>query len=200
MKAQRSRSRNNNDNHQPQRPNHPGMRGPTPCASHPRTLHGLLSLPFIASIPHSAIPSPTHLGSQALQSVHHPVPWEDSAQPGPSQTQGRTSLGLETRAPGFPREAVCPPLAWSAFPGPVSAWPVCGPGACLCQYKSEFRSWLGHRLTHHWALSEFCFDLLWLHCLTCPTLSKAPPHPSLKINSRPRSFFSFFLKKCLDFH
>lgn len=77
MKVPRSPSRNNNDTHlqwrrrRRRRLSHLGTQGPTPCASHPRTLQGLLSLDFITGIPHSAIPSPTHPSFQELQSSHH---------------------------------------------------------------------------------------------------------------------------------
>lgn len=198
MRAQRSRSRNNNDNHQPRRPNHPGMRGPTPCASHPRTLHGLLSLPFIASIPHSAIPSPTRLGSQAAARPP-PSSMGRFSPTRPKSAAGQDVLGLGNSGSGLSQRSHLPAPGLGRFPRTRLCLASVQSGACLCQYKSEFRSWLGHRLTHHRALSEFCFDLLGVHCLTCPILSKAP-HPSLKINSGPHRFFFFFLKKCLCFH
>lgn len=117
MKAQQSQSRSNDDNHQPRRLNRPGMQGPTPCAPHTPG-HGEGSSPFLLLLRSHTLPFPAqpiwaskHCSPSATQ-----VPWEDSAQQGPDQQQDRTPGNLPPRAPGFPREAGCPPLAWSTFP------------------------------------------------------------------------------------
>lgn len=145
---------------------------PRPARLTPKTLHGLLSLPFIASIPHSAIPSPTRLGSQGLQSVHHPVPWEEPAQPGPSQPRGRPSSDLETRAPGFPREAGRRPWPGALSHGPFSVRPVCGPGALSMPVQTRIQVLAGPQTNSSAGPEEvlFCFALV--HCFTCPTLPK----------------------------
>lgn len=133
------------------------MQGPTPCASHPRTLQALLSLRFIAAIPHSAIPSPTHRSFQQLQSSHqaHPPPsfhgkiWLKKTKP----TVEKDAQCLEPPAPGFPREAIHLPLAPGTFPHTQ-----------LCLVSPKARNLasvhlnLYFRVTHRRALDRFCLD------------------------------------------
>lgn len=137
MKAQRSQSRNNNDNHQWWRLNPPGMQGPTPCAPHTPG-HSKGSSPFILLQRSHSLPFPAQPFwvpkecSPATGSSTTQVPWEDSAQHDPSQRQDRTPSSLETRAPGFPREAACPHLAWSTFPQSHLGLVTVGPRSIAC--------------------------------------------------------------------
>lgn len=85
---------------------------PRPVCLTPGTLQEVLSLRFIAAILCSAIPSPTHLGSQEphfqlpawLVHTTTQLPWEGSAHPDPRQPLGSI--------------VVCLPLAPSAFLSP----------------------------------------------------------------------------------
>lgn len=135
----------------------PGNAGPTPCASHPRTLQGLLSLHFIAAIPHSAIPSPTHRSFQQLQSSHqaHPPPsfhgkiWLRR----PSQQSRRTPSAWNLQLRAFPeKQATCP------WPRALSHTPSCLVSTKARSLASAVHLNLYFRVTHRRAPDKFCLD------------------------------------------
>ena len=126
------------------------------CSPHPGTLRSLLSLLFIARIPHAAIPSPTHVGSQVQLPAHPPPRF-----PGKSlldKTQASSRGGCP--APCFPEKPAGHP-GLEHFPTDTS---VSGQREvqelCLCQSQFEFKSWLGHKLTHRGTLGMFFVCLL----------------------------------------
>nr|KAF6309056.1 hypothetical protein mPipKuh1_009168 [Pipistrellus kuhlii] len=146
-----------------QRPNRPGMRGPTPCTPHPPG--------------HSAAPLPSFYCSGPTLCPAQPSPsgLPRAADRPPPSSMGRFSPARPTPAagpaPGFPREAGCRP-GLGRFPTDQLRVASVRPGACPGRCTSEFRSWLGLRPTHRPAPSESCLELLWVHRLTCPTLSR----------------------------
>ena len=91
---------------------------------HPKTLRGLLSLHFIAVIPHLAIPSPIHLCSQGLQSSYRLIQ--------PPGSMGRVSSTRGSRvgrqAPwslgllGFPEKHSGHPWPGALSHRPVFVW------------------------------------------------------------------------------
>ena len=112
MKAQRSQSWNNNDNHQLWRLNHPGMRGPTPCAPHTPERSEASSPFFLLQGSHmQPFPAqPMWVPKSSYLLIHHPgfLGRVCSTRPKPAAEEAARLL--------VSQRSRLATLAWSTFP------------------------------------------------------------------------------------
>lgn len=114
-----------------------------------------------------------------------------STRPKPAAGQNAQLLG--NSGSGLSQRSCLPAPGLEHFPTDASvSGHREGQERCLCQYNSEFKAWLAHRLTRHRTVGKFCFVIDFFG-FTAPKLSKTP-HCSLKINSGSHSLACGCLK------